>query len=74
MNNFLKSLFLFVLFCFSSLLSFAQGVEMADQFRQEGKIYVVLAVIAIILIVFFFLLFRVDRKIKDLEDQIKNIS
>lgn len=46
-------------------------VEMADKFRGEGKIYVVIAVILIILAGFFFLLFKLDRRAKRLEEEIK---
>jgi uncharacterized membrane protein len=37
--------------------------EMADRFRQEGKIYVVLAVIAVVLLCLFVFLFLLDKKI-----------
>lgn len=46
-------------------------VEMADQFRADGKIYVVIAIVAIILSGIFIYLFRLDRKITDLEKRIK---
>ncbi len=46
-------------------------VEMADQFRADGKIYVVIAVISIILVGFFLYLFRLDRKITHLEKRLK---
>lgn len=42
-------------------------VEMADDFRGEGKIYVVIGIILIILLGFFFLLTRLDKQAKDLE-------
>lgn len=51
---------------------FAQAqVKMADKFRGEGKIYVVIAVILIILAGFFFLLFKLDKRAKRLEKEIK---
>jgi uncharacterized phosphosugar-binding protein len=60
-----KYIFIFIM----ALISFAgqaqAPVEMADQFRADGKIYVVIAVVAIIY------LFRLDRKITDLEKRIK---
>ncbi|WP_395784142.1 CcmD family protein [Aquirufa sp.] len=46
-------------------------VEMADQFRADGKINVVIAVIGIILVGLFVYLFRLDRKITDLENRLK---
>ncbi len=45
-------------------------VEMADDFRGEGKIYVVIGIILVILAVFFFLLFKLDRRAKRLEEEI----
>lgn len=58
-----------------ALISFAgqaqAEVEMADQFRADGKIYVVIAIAAIILTGIFIYLFRLDRKITDLEKRIK---
>ncbi len=42
-------------------------VEMADQFRADGKIYVVLAVILTVLGGMFAYLFLMDKKIKTLE-------
>lgn len=46
-------------------------VEMADDFRGEGKIYVVIAIILIILAGFFFLLFKLDKRSKRLEKEIE---
>lgn len=50
---------------------FAQGQEMADKFRGEGKIYVVIAVILIILLGFFFLLFKLDKRVDRLEKEVE---
>ncbi|MEO9476948.1 MAG: CcmD family protein [Cyclobacteriaceae bacterium] len=47
-------------------------IPMADTFRADGKIYVVIAVILIILFGMFFYLFRLDKKVKKLEDEIKD--
>lgn len=47
-------------------------VEMADKFRGEGKIYVVIAVILIILAGFFYLVFKLDRKTKRLEKELQD--
>lgn len=46
-------------------------VEMADNFRGEGKIYVVIAIILVILAGFFTLLFRLDKRAKQLEKEIR---
>ncbi|MEM0940266.1 MAG: CcmD family protein [Bacteroidota bacterium] len=51
--------------------SYAQ-VEMADDFRGEGKIYVVIAIFLLIIIGFFVLLFKLDRRTKRLEQETKN--
>lgn len=45
----------------------AQNAEMADEFRAEGKIYVVVAVVLIVLLGLFAYLFMLDRKITRLE-------
>jgi uncharacterized protein (DUF983 family) len=62
----------FLLLLVSSTLSFtasaqASDIEMADQFRADGKIYVVIAVVSVILIGLFAYLFRLEKKIADLE-------
>jgi len=54
--------------------AFAQNpaeVEMADQLRADGKIYVVVAVLSIILVGMLVFLFLLDRKIGRLEKQVK---
>ncbi len=55
----------FFLVQFNSILQ----IPMADQFRQDGKIYVVLGVILILLFGFFIALWRIDKKVKKLEDK-----
>lgn len=47
-----------------------QQIEMADQFRADGKIYVVVAVILVIMAGMFFYLYRIESKIKRLEKEI----
>lgn len=42
-------------------------VEMADQLRAEGKIYVVVTIILIVLTGLIFYLFLLDKKVKKLE-------
>lgn len=44
-------------------------VPMADTFRSEGKIYVVVAVILVLLLGLFYYLYRMDRRLKDLENK-----
>jgi uncharacterized membrane protein len=53
---------------FSLLLRAQDGtVEMADNMRKNGKIYVVVAVVLTILIGLFLYLLRLDKKISNLE-------
>lgn len=47
--------------------AFAQNAEMADAFRAEGKIYVVVGVVLTVLVGLFAYLFMLDRKITRLE-------
>lgn len=61
--------FLFTLqLAFTGLVVEAQPVEMADKFRGEGKIYVVVMIALILLLGIFFYLFRLDKKLKKLEE------
>lgn len=46
--------------------------QMADTFRQEGKIYVVITVIAMVFIALVIFLMILDRKIKKLEEKFKS--
>src|SRR5687768_15834930 len=63
------------LFCLAVLLQVAAvaqgagGVEMADTMRQNGKIYVVVAVILTIFAGIIIYLIRLDRKISRLEKE-----
>jgi hypothetical protein len=56
----------------SSFVGMAQqaDVEMADQFRADGKIYVVISVVLLILIGLFIYLFSLSNKIARLEKDI----
>lgn len=63
---------LLTLFTCTMFLSSKAQVEMADDFRGEGKIYVVIAIILLILIGFFVLLFKLDRRTKRLEKEVRN--
>ena len=47
-------------------------VEMADNLRAEGKIYVVVAIILIVLSGLIFYLFLMDKKVKKLEKLISD--
>jgi hypothetical protein len=65
----IKKTFLSLLFQTLILFSQAQdsSAEMADTFRSNGKIYVVVAVMLTILAGIIFYLIRLDRKISRLE-------
>lgn len=49
----------------------ANGVEMADRLRADGKIWVVVAVIATVFAGIVIYLVRLDRQIAKLEKEIK---
>lgn len=61
----------FLMMQFTLLAQRAEG-DMADVFRSEGKIYVVIGVFVIIMVVLFIYLFMMDRKIRRLEDMMNN--
>jgi len=64
MDKFIKTLFALL------ILGPAYGqnqVEMADNLRAEGKIYVVVAIVLIVLAGLIFYLFLLDKKVKKLE-------
>lgn len=46
---------------------FLQSVTMADTFRSEGKIYVVIIIFLLILFSLFYYMFRIDKKIDKIE-------
>jgi len=50
------------------------GVEMADTFRSEGKIYVVVLVVAIVFTGLVIFAFRSERKISKLEKEIESLK
>ena len=48
-----------------------RSVEMADKFRGEGKIYVVVAVVVVLLGVLIFYLVRMDVKLRNIETRVE---
>ncbi len=60
-----------VVFMLISLIGFSQEIEMADQMRAEGKIYIVVAILCVILIGLFAYLISIDKKVSKLEKEIK---
>jgi hypothetical protein len=60
-----------ILFILLSFGAVAQEPQMADSFRQEGKIYVVISVIAIVFVCLVLFLVYLERKIKKIEEKLK---
>jgi CcmD family protein len=49
----------------------AQGIDMADEMRASGKIYVVVAVMSLVFLGVVLYLFRLDKKLDKLEKELK---
>ncbi len=70
MKKYLLSLFMFVGFTMAALAQAAvDQPPMADTFRSEGKIYVVVAVLSLVFVGLCTYLIMIDRKITKLEKQ-----
>jgi CcmD family protein len=63
----MKKVSLSILFLSAMFNAMAQNNE--SLFRSSGKIYVVVGILAIIFLLIVIYLIRLDRKIKQLEDQ-----
>ena len=65
-----NSLILTILLLMTSVMTYAQdgGTEMADTMRANGKIYIVVLVLATIFAGIILYLVRLDRKITKLEN------
>lgn len=63
----MKKIFSIVFFTLFTLYVNAQGTGMADRMKENGKIYVVIAVMLTILAGLVLYLIRLDRKISKLE-------
>ena len=66
----MKKFLLFVFFCLTCLMVNAQQnqpIEMADEMRSSGKIYVVITTLVIIFIGLSIYLFSIDRRLKKIE-------
>jgi hypothetical protein len=64
----------FMVICFEAVhaqTSAEGGIEMADRLKADGKIYVVVGVVAIILIGLLIYLARIDSKVTKLEKEIE---
>lgn len=69
MKNLLR--ILIGLMAFLPVSVMAQGVEMADVLRSNGKIYVVVGVIAIIFVGLIVYLITIDRRLTKIEKEEK---
>lgn len=63
----MKKILSFLILLLTSTSLFAQEVEMADQMRSDGKIWVVVGVIAIVFAGIITYLVLLDRKISKIE-------
>ena len=69
-----KSFFLLFFVLIANMTAFAQDdFEMADTFRSDGKIYVVIAVLLVIFTGIVAYLVHLDRKLKRLEKNQKDL-
>ena len=66
-----KIYFLTALFFAFILNANAQEAEMADTFRANGKIYVVVGVLLIVFLGIAAFLFNIDRKLNKIEKHLK---
>jgi uncharacterized iron-regulated membrane protein len=60
-----------LIFILAAFVSPAQNPEMADTFRTEGKIYVVIAVLAIVFLSIAGMLIYIERRLSKLEKELK---
>ncbi|MBC7654931.1 MAG: CcmD family protein [Oligoflexus sp.] len=65
----MKKFISFLSMMFISALLFAQDskVEMADELRKSGKIYVVVTVMLLLFLAFIIYLFTIDKRLKKIE-------
>ncbi len=64
-----RALILFY-FLLASMIGYSQEPQMADVFRQEGKIYVVIGVLVLVLLSIAFVLFIIERRLARLEKEL----
>lgn len=67
-----KSAILILLFASVSKMLNAQTVSTADKLLENSKLNAVIAVSTVILLGIFLFLFYIERKIKKLEQEVKN--
>ena len=69
-KNWLLTSLLLIWASFNTFAQQAGRVEMADELRADGKIYVVVLVMLIIIVGLAFLAFRLDRKVSNIEKRL----
>lgn len=67
-----KNAILILLFVSVSKMLNAQTVNVADQLVENSKLNAVIVIVAIILLGIFIFLFSLEKKIKKLEQDVKN--
>ena len=67
-----KILLNLIFICLSTTLLARETIDMADTFRSEGKIYVVVTILSIVFAGIVMYLIRLDRKISRLEKEQSN--
>ncbi len=70
--HFMKKIFSLVYTLLYTSLLAAQSTASSDFFRNIGKIYVVVAVIALVFLGIVFFLIALERRLRKLEHQIKD--
>ena len=68
----MKRISAFFLLLLTALPALSQEVEMADDMRSNGKIYVVVAILLVILIGLVLYLVSIDRKVTRLEKKLES--
>ena len=69
MKSFILTICLMLSFSLITLAQNSNGVDMANELRESGKIYVVVMVIAVIFIGLAIYLFSIDNRLKKIEKQ-----
>jgi CcmD family protein len=69
MKSFILSICFILSFSLITLAQNSNGVDMASELRESGKIYVVVMVIAVIFIGLAIYLFSIDNRLKKIEKQ-----
>ena len=69
MKSFMLTICLMLSFSLITLAQNSNGVDMASELRESGKIYVVVMVIAVIFIGLAIYLFLIDNRLKKIEKQ-----